>query len=89
MRTYLTALAAAAIVASIALPAPVANAATVGAAPGLQRALDEISPLRKVVRICHRNMRTGRRVCWIDRSRPPTVCHVVRERGGARRVDCY
>jgi hypothetical protein len=66
-----------------------ASAMTVGTTLGIQQGLVEASLVEKVVRICQHNVRTGRRVCWIDRSRPPTVCHVVRERDGTRRLDCY
>jgi hypothetical protein len=86
MRHYFAAIAAAA---SLCFLAPGAHAMTVGTAPGIQQSLAKTSVVEQVVRICHRNMRTGRRVCWIDRSQPPTVCHLIRERDGSRRLDCY
>jgi hypothetical protein len=87
MRKVLLATAAAA--SFVLLAAPAANARPVGAALGIQQGVAESSLIEKVVRICHNNVRTGQRRCWIDRSRPPTVCHVVRERDGTRRLDCY
>ena len=87
MRRYLTALGAA--VSLFVLLAPGANATMVGTAPGIQQGLAKTSAVEQVVRICHRNVRTGQRTCWVDRSRPPTVCHVIRERDGTRRLDCY
>ena len=68
---------------------PSANALTVGTAFGVQRSLAETGAVERVVRVCNRNVRTGQEVCWTDRSRPPTVCHVVRQRDGSRRIDCY
>ena len=87
MRKYLFAAAAAASL--FVLPHSAANARPVGAALSIQQGLAETSLLEKVVRVCHHNVRTGQRRCWIDRSRPPTVCHVIRERDGTRRLDCY
>ena len=89
MRKYLAAIAAAATVAFTFLLAPSASAIPVGTASAIQRSLAETSLVEKVVRVCHHNVRTGQRRCWIDRSRPPTVCHVIRERDGTRRLDCY
>ena len=89
MRKYLAAIAAAATVASFLLLAPSAHAIPVGAASGIQLGLAQTSMVEKVVRICQRNVRTGQQICWTDRSRPPTVCHLVRERDGSRRIDCY
>jgi len=65
---------------------PAANAATVGTASGLKQGLAEISTVEKVVRVCQHNMFTSRRVCFVDRSRPPTVCHHLRN---SSRRDCY
>jgi hypothetical protein len=89
MKNTLAALSAAAVVALLSMSAPAANAMPAGTALGIQQGLAATSLTQKVVRICHHNVRTGRRHCWIDRSRPPTVCHVVRERNGTRRLDCY
>jgi hypothetical protein len=82
-------LAATAATALFFVLAPSANALPVGAASGIQHGLAETSVVEKVVRICQRNVRTGQQRCWIDRSRPPTVCHVLRMRDGTRRIDCY
>jgi hypothetical protein len=89
MRHYLSATAAAATVAFFSLLAPDANAMTVGTASGIKQGLAETSMVEPVVRVCRTNMFTGRRVCWIDRSRPPTVCHRIRGRDGRTRLDCY
>jgi hypothetical protein len=86
MRYIFAAIAAAAFVCFLA---PGANAMTVGTAPGIQHSLADINVVEKVVRVCRRDVRTGQRVCWIDRSRPPTVCHRVRGRDGIVRLDCY
>jgi hypothetical protein len=87
MRKYLAATAATATIASVLLLAPSANAVPIGT--GIQRGLAETSLVEKVVRVCQRTVRTGQQICWTDRSRPPTVCHVLRERDGSRRIDCY
>jgi ABC-type phosphate transport system permease subunit len=63
-----------------------ASAVTVGTAPGIKRALAETSAVEKVVRVCRHQFWTSRRVCYIDRSRPPTVCHHIRN---SSRRDCY
>jgi hypothetical protein len=63
-----------------------ASAVTVGTAPGVKRALAETSAVEQVVRVCRHNMWSSRRVCWTDRSRPPTVCHHIRN---SSRRDCY
>ena len=63
-----------------------ASAVTVGTAPGVKRALAETTAVEKVVRVCRHNMWTSRRTCWVDRSRPPTVCHHLRN---SSRRDCY
>ena len=63
-----------------------ASAATVGTAAGIKRGLAETSPVEKVVRVCRHQTWTTRRVCFVDRSRPPTVCHHLRN---SSRRDCY
>ena len=63
-----------------------ASAATVGTAPGIKRALTETSTVEKVVRICRHRFWTSGRYCYTDRSRPPTVCHHLRN---SSRRDCY
>lgn len=63
-----------------------ASAVTVGTAQGVKRALAETNAVEQVVRVCrHRTWRSGR-VCYVDRSRPPTVCHHLRN---SSRRDCY
>jgi len=63
-----------------------ASAVTVGTAQGVKRALAETNTVEKVVRVCrHRAWHSGR-VCYVDRSRPPTVCHHLRN---SSRRDCY
>ena len=81
--------AATGLVAAFFLLTPSAHAMPTGAASGIQRGLAETGMVEKVVRICQRNVRTGQQICWTDRSRPPTVCHVIRSRDGGRRIDCY
>jgi hypothetical protein len=86
MRRLLLLTAASAIISiSTALP-QAAAAMTPGAASGVQDALAATSAVESVVRVCRHRFFTSRRVCWIDRSRPPTVCHRIR---GTNRLDCY
>ena len=90
MRPYFAAITTAATISFFLLPAPGANAMPVGTASGIQQGLAETNMIEQVVRVCRRDARTGRQVCWIDRSRPPTVCHWVRDpRTGQLRQDCY
>jgi hypothetical protein len=89
MQKYLAVLTAAVAGAAIVLLASSANALPAGTGLSIQRGLAEIDTVERVVRVCNRNVRTGQEVCWIDRSRPPTVCHVIRQRDGSRRIDCY
>jgi hypothetical protein len=63
-----------------------AGAVTVGTAPGIKRALSETSAVEQVVRVCRHRFWTSQRYCYIDRSRPPTVCHHLRN---SSRRDCY
>ncbi len=63
-----------------------ANATTLGAAAGIKQGLAETSAVQKVVRVCQHNMFNSRRTCFVDRSRPPTVCHHLRN---SSRRDCY
>lgn len=63
-----------------------ADAAPAGAASGLKQDAAEINAVQKVVRVCQHNMFNSRRVCYVDRSRPPTVCHHLRN---SSRRDCY
>ena len=63
-----------------------ANATSVGAAAGLKQGLAEINAVEKVVRVCRHRMFSSQRYCYVDRSRPPTVCHHLRN---SSRRDCY
>ena len=81
--------AAAAAVSFSMLLAPGANAMTVGTASGIHQGIASTSAIEQVVRVCRHNMWTSRRQCWIDRSRPPTVCHWIRGRDGRMVRDCY
>jgi hypothetical protein len=76
-----------AVVAAISLSlAPSAIAMTVGTASGIQQGLAQTNAVEKVVRVCRHRFFTSRRECFVDRSRPPTVCHRIR---GTNRLDCY
>ena len=63
-----------------------ASAVTVGTASGVKRAAAETSAVEKVVRVCRHRFWTSQRYCYTDRSRPPTVCHHLRN---SSRRDCY
>lgn len=63
-----------------------ANATGVGAASSLKQGLAEINAVEKVVRVCRHHFFSSRRTCFVDRSRPPTVCHHLRH---SSRRDCY
>ena len=84
MRRYFTSMAVAAAI-SLSL-APSAIAMTVGTASGIQQGLAETNAVEQVVRVCRHRLFTSRRECFVDRSRPPTVCHRIR---GTNRLDCY
>jgi len=86
MRRLFTLAAAAASISLALLLAPGASAAPVGTVPGIKQGLAETSAVEKVVRVCRHEFWTSRRVCWTDRSRPPTVCHHIRS---TSRRDCY
>jgi hypothetical protein len=80
-------LTAAAAIVSISVLLPQGAAAmTVGTTSGIQNALTETASIESVVRVCRHRFFTSRRECYIDRSRPPTVCHHIR---GSSRRDCY
>jgi hypothetical protein len=84
MRRYF---AFAAVAAAITLlPVHAGNAMTVGTAAGIQQSLVTTSAIEKVVRVCRHRFWTSKRVCYVDRSRPPTVCHHLRN---SSRRDCY
>jgi hypothetical protein len=68
------------------LSASRAIAMTVGTASGVQQGLAETNAVEKVVRVCRHRFFTSKRECYVDRSRPPTVCHRIR---GTNRMDCY
>ncbi len=86
MRQFSAPLAAAAIVALSILLAPSAGAMTVGTASGIQESLAKTSSVELVVRVCRHRFWTSRRECYVDRSRPPTVCPHLR---ASSRRDCY
>ncbi|MEA2982830.1 MAG: hypothetical protein QOF09_4653 [Alphaproteobacteria bacterium] len=86
MRRHFAYLAGVATVSLCLLLAPEANAMTVGTASGIQQGLDKTSTIERVVRVCRHRFFTSRRECYVDRSRPPTVCHRIR---GTNRLDCY
>ena len=86
MRRYFISMAAAAAIPLCLMSAPGAVAMTVGTASGVQQGLAETSAVEKVVRVCRHRFFTSRRECFVDRSRPPTVCHRIR---GTNRLDCY
>ena len=86
MRRYSTAMAVAAAISSSLLFAPSSIAMTVGTASGIQQGLAKTNAVEQVVRVCRHRFLTSRRECFVDRSRPPTVCHRIR---GTNRLDCY
>jgi hypothetical protein len=86
MERYLTSMAVAAAISFSLLSASGAIAMTVGTASGVQQGLAETNAIEKVVRVCRHRFFTSRRECFVDRSRPPTVCHRIR---GTNRMDCY
>ena len=87
MRRILASMAAAVAAVSVSLLLTTgASAVTVGTAAGIKRGLAETSAVEKVVRVCRHHMWTSRRTCFVDRSRPPTVCHHLRN---SSRRDCY
>ena len=86
MQRYFTAMAVAAAISSTLLLAPSALAMTVGTAAGIQQGLAKTNAVEQVVRVCRHRFFTSRRECFVDRSRPPTVCHRIR---GTNRLDCY
>ena len=86
MRRYFVSTAIAAAMSLSVLPAPSAIAMTVGTASGIQQGLAQTNAVEQVVRVCRHRFFTSRRECYVDRSRPPTVCHRIR---GTNRLDCY
>ena len=86
MRRYFISRAAAVAIPVSLLLAPGAIAMTVGTASGVQQGLAETSTVEQVVHVCRHRFFTSRRECFVDRSRPPTVCHRIR---GTNRLDCY
>ena len=63
-----------------------ATAMTVGTASGIKQGFADTSAVEKVVRVCRHRIFISKRECYVDRSRPPTVCHRIR---GTNRMDCY
>ena len=86
MRRHFASMAAAAAISFTLLLAPGAIAMTVGTTSGIQQGLAETNAVEQVVRVCRHRLFTSRRECFVDRSRPPTVCHRIR---GTNRLDCY
>ncbi len=86
MRRILAHTAIASIISVLVLLAPSAGAMTVGTVSGIQKSLGKTGVVEPVVRVCWHNIFTSRRECWVDRSRPPTVCHHIRS---TSRRDCY
>lgn len=74
------------IVCIASVPVPPASAMTAGTAAGMAKAHTATAAVERVVRVCRHRFFTSRRVCFIDRSRPPTVCHHIRS---TSRRDCY
>lgn len=85
MQKFLAAAAAAAAI-SLSLIASDAAAMTVGTASGVRQGLGAASGVEQVVRVCRHRFWTSKRECYVDRSRPPTVCHHLRN---SSRRDCY
>lgn len=86
MRRYFVFTAAALTISASVLFVPGAIAMTVGTASGIKESLAETSAVEKVVRVCRHRFFVSKRECYVDRSRPPTVCHRIR---GTNRMDCY
>ncbi len=86
MRRIVLLTAASAIVSIGMLLPQSAGAMTIGTASGIESALAATSDVESVVRVCRHRFFTSQRVCRVDRSRPPTVCHRIR---GTNRLDCY
>ena len=89
MRPYFATITAAATVAFFVSLASGASAIPVGAAAGVHQGLAETKVIEQVRTVCRLDPVTNRRICWIDRSQPPTVCHWVRDRNGNLVRDCY
>lgn len=58
-------------------------------APGARPGFAQPNVIEQVRTVCRDDRATGRRICWIDRSQPPTVCHWVRDQNGNLVRDCY
>jgi hypothetical protein len=86
MRRLFQFTAAVAIMSGAVMFAPSAGAMMAVSATGVQQGQARIDTVEQVVRVCRHRFFTSRRVCWVDRSRPPTVCHHIR---GSSRRDCY
>jgi hypothetical protein len=86
MRRVFLIAAACAIVSIAAMLPPGAGAMTAGTASGVRSGLAGTGMVEPVVRVCRHRFFTSRRHCYIDRTRPPTVCHHIRR---SSRMDCY
>lgn len=86
MRPHFAAFAAAV---AFFVAAPAANATPTGAAASVRQGLGKANLVEQVRTVCRLDPATNRRVCVIDRSQPPTVCHWVRDRNGNLVRDCY
>jgi hypothetical protein len=80
--------ATAATVAFVTLSSFGASAAP-ASAPGARPGFAQPNGIEQVRTVCRDDRATGRRICWIDRSQPPTVCHWVRDQNGNLVRDCY
>jgi hypothetical protein len=85
MRLYFAAAAAVALAAFSSGAGAGPAAAPAGARPGFA----QTNNIEQVRTVCRDDRTTGRRVCVIDRSQPPTVCHWVRDQAGNLVRDCY
>ena len=88
MRLCFAAIAFTVSVSTSVLLAGGANATIGEPTPGVRQAPAKTNAVKQAVVVCRRDATTGQRQCRIDRSRPPTVCHVIEE-NGRRRLDCY
>jgi hypothetical protein len=85
MRSYFAVIAA---TVALCVPLAPANAMPTGAA-GIRQALTRTGVVEQARTVCRLDPATNRRVCFIDRSQPPTVCHWVRDANGNLVRDCY
>ena len=88
MRPSFVATAIVALVALVTL-ASSARATPLGATVGAQLGFAPTKLIEQARTVCRNDPATNRRICWIDRSQPPTVCHWVRDQNGNLVRDCY